>query len=159
MAKVFLICGKICCGKTTYSEKLCMDNNAILLSVDEVMLTLFGQHCGNKHNEYTRKSKKYLLSKSLELIDKNVNVVLDWGFWAKTERKAIKEYYEFRGIDCELHYININDEVWKCRIADRNLSVLADETIAYYVDDIIAAKFDSMFEVPTEDEIDLIIEE
>ena len=25
MAKVILICGKICCGKTTYAEKLCAE--------------------------------------------------------------------------------------------------------------------------------------
>lgn len=31
MPKVYLICGKICCGKTTYAEKLCAENNAILL--------------------------------------------------------------------------------------------------------------------------------
>ena len=68
MAKVILICGKICCGKTTYSQKLCSENNAVLLSVDEITLALFGQHCGDKHDEYVERTEKYLLSKSLELI-------------------------------------------------------------------------------------------
>lgn len=74
MAKVYLICGKICCGKTTYANKICVENNAVLLSVDEITLALFGQHCGDKHDEYVERTEKYLLNKSLELIENNINV-------------------------------------------------------------------------------------
>lgn len=150
MAKVFLICGKICCGKTTYAQKLCNENNAVLLSVDEITLALFGQYCGD---EYVEKTEKYLLNKSLELINNGINVVLDWGFWTKAERKYAKGFYKSRNIVCELHYIDISDETWKYRLNKRNCAVLANETSAYYVDDNLAAKFISIFEVPSEDEI------
>lgn len=156
MAKVFLICGKICCGKTTYAQKLCKEKNAVLLSVDEITLALFGQHCGDKHDEYVEKTEKYLLNKSLELINKGINVVLDWGFWTKAERKAVKEFYKSRNIKWELHYIDISDETWKSRLHKRNNAVLANETSAYYVDDNLAAKFASLFEVPSEEEIDVV---
>ncbi len=156
MAKVFLICGKICCGKTTYAQKLCDENNAVLLSVDEITLALFGQHCGDKHDEYVERTEKYLLNKSLELIKKNINVVLDWGFWTKAERKTIKEFYKSHSIECELHYIEISNETWKSRLHKRNNAVLAEETSAYYVDDNLATKFASIFEVPSEDETDVI---
>ena len=73
MAKVYLICGKICCGKTTYAQKLCSEANAVLFSVDEITLALFGQHCGDKHDEYVERTEKYLLNKSLELIQKDIN--------------------------------------------------------------------------------------
>lgn len=56
MAKVFLICGKICSGKSTYAEYLRTENTAVLLSVDEIMLALFGLYAGNKHDEYTEKN-------------------------------------------------------------------------------------------------------
>ncbi|MBQ2759857.1 MAG: ATP-binding protein [Clostridia bacterium] len=156
MIKVYLICGKICCGKTTYAQKLCADNNAILLSVDEITLALFGQHCGDKHDEYVERAEKYLLNKSLELIENDINVVLDWGFWTKKERKSVKEFYKSRDIECELHYIDINDEIWKYRLNKRNIAVLADETSAYYVDENLAVKFASIFEIPSEEEIDVI---
>ena len=55
MAKVILICGKICSGKSTYAEKLRMENKAVLLSIDEIMLALFGFYVGNKHDEYVEK--------------------------------------------------------------------------------------------------------
>ncbi len=156
MAKVFLICGKICCGKTTYANKICAENNAVLLSVDEITLALFGQYCGDKHDEYVERTEKYLLNKSLELINKGINVVLDWGFWTKAERELAKGFYKSLNIECELHYIDISDETWKSRLHKRNNDVRANETSAYYVDDNLATKFASIFEVPSEDEFDVI---
>ena len=156
MAKVYLICGKLCCGKTTYSQKLCAESDAVLLSVDEMTLTVFGQNCGEKHDEYVLNAKKYLLNKSLELIDKNINVVLDWGFWTRKEREFIKDFYKSHGIDCELHYIDISDDVWKARIEQRNQTVLTDKTSAYYVNENLFAKFSSIFEAPSEDEVDVV---
>ena len=156
MPKAFLICGKICCGKTTYAQKLCNENNAVLLSVDEITLALFGQHCGDKHDEYVERTEKYLLNKSLELIKNNINVVLDWGFWLKEERDYAREFYNSRNIECEFHYINISDETWKARLKKRNSEVIAETTSAYYIDDNLAEKFAAIFEVPSEDEIDVI---
>lgn len=156
MAKAYLICGKICCGKSTYAEQLRILNNAVLLSTDEITLALFGQHCGDKHDEYVERTEKYLLNKSLELIQKDINVVLDWGFWTKAERESVKEFYKSRNIECELYYIDISDETWKARLKKRNSEVLAEETCAYYIDDNLAEKFASIFEVPSEDEIDFI---
>lgn len=69
---------------------------------------------------------------------------------------AVKEIYESRGIEYEFHYIDVSDEIWKYRLNKRNNAVLAEETSAYYVDDNFAAKFASIFEVPSEDEIDVI---
>ena len=156
MPKIYLICGKICCGKTTYAQKLCKENNAVLLSVDEITLALFGQNCGDKHDEYVENTEKYLLNKSLELLKNNINVVLDWGFWTKAERDSAKDFYKSRNIECELHYIDISDKTWKSRLNKRNNAVLANEISAYYVDDNLAIKSASIFEVPSEDEIDVI---
>lgn len=155
MAKVILICGKICSGKSTYAEQLCKNNHTILLSVDEIMLSLFGQHCGDKHDLYSERTKKYMFDKSVKLIENGIDVILDWGFWTKDGRDHAKEFYNDRGIECELHYININDETWKARLKKRNDAVSAEETLAYFVDDNLAAKFNKLFEMPTDDEIDV----
>ena len=156
MAKVSLICGKICSGKSTYAEQLRIQNKAVLLSTDEITLALFGQHCGDKHDDYVERTQNYLFYKSLELVEVEINVILDWGFWMKEERDYAREFYNSRNIDCEFHYIDISDETWKVRLKKRNSEVLARETSAYYVDDNLAEKFGSIFEVPNEDEIDVI---
>ena len=156
MAKVILICGKICSGKSTYAEQLRVQNHAVLLSTDEITLALFGQHCGDKHDDYVERTQNYLFNKSLELIEVGINVILDWGFWLKEERDYAREFYNSRNIEYEFHYIDISDETWKARLKKRNSEVLAKETRAYYIDDYLAEKFAAIFEVPSEDEIDII---
>ena len=156
MPKVYLICGKICSGKSTYAEQLRVQNHAVLLSTDEITLALFGQHCGDKHDDYVERTQNYLFNKSLELIEVGINVVLDWGFWMKEERDYAREFYNSRNIECEFHYIDISNETWQTRLKKRNSEVLSETTSAYYVDDNLAEKFASIFEVPYEEEIDVI---
>lgn len=155
MAKIILICGKICSGKSTYAERMRANNKAVILSVDEIMLGIFGQYVGEKHDEYCENVQKYLFDKSLELIKVGVNVVLDWGFWQKDEREFAKEFYRARNIECELHFIDISEEIWKQRIAKRNSSISQGELNAYFVDENLARKFGAIFEFPSEDEIDV----
>lgn len=158
MSKVYLICGKICSGKTTYSKKLCEENNAILLSVDEIMLSLFDQCCGRElHMEYERRIKDYLLKKSLEIIEKGFDVVLDWGFWTKEERNATKDFYKSRNIKCELHYIEIDEKTWKYQLNKRNNKILENKTKAYYLEHNRALEFASMFKNPDKEEIDIFV--
>lgn len=158
MSKVYLICGRICCGKTTYSRKLCSEKNAIMLSVDEIMLSLFDQCCGEKlHQEYEKRIKNYLFDKSLEIIEKGFDVVLDWGFWTKEERNATKEFYKSRNIDCKLHYIEIDNETWEYQLNKRNNEILENKTKAYFLEHTRALEFASMFEKPDMDEVDICI--
>lgn len=158
MSKVILVCGKICCGKSTYAAQLCIENKAVLLSVDEIMLALFGLYAGDKHDEYVDKTKKYLLDKSVEIIETGISVILDWGFWKKDERTYVKEFYSAKNIEHEFHYIDISDEVWRARLDKRNSAVSAGEANAYIVDDNLAAKFDAIFEMPDKEEIDVWVE-
>lgn len=155
MAKVIMTCGKICSGKSTYAERLRKKNNAVLLSIDEIMLAMFGQYVGEMHDEYVARTEKYLFGKSLEIVESGINVVLDWGVWTKAERAEAREFYKSRGIDYELHYIDVSDEVWRERIAKRNRAISKGELDAYYVDENLAAKFGAIFEPPSEDEIDV----
>lgn len=154
MAKVIMVCGKICSGKSTYAEHLRKQNNAVLLSIDEIMLSMFGQYVGEMHDEYVARTEKYLFGKSLEIIDSGIDVILDWGVWTKSERAEARDFYKSRGIAFELHYIDISDAVWRERIAKRNKLISEGSLDAYYVDENLAAKFGTIFEPPTDKEID-----
>ena len=154
-----MICGKICCGKSTYAKALAQKNRAVVLSVDEIMLNMFGQHCGDMHDEYAERTKKYLFSKSLELLNCGVDVIVDWGPWTKEGRNAVKAFYAARNIAVETHYISVSDAEWQARLKKRNAAVSAGETLDYYVDEGLAEKFSSLFEEPTPDEIDVWVEE
>ena len=51
--------------------------------------------------------------------------------------------------------MDVDSVEWNRRIQKRNQDVLNHESDAYYVDEGLADKFESIFEVPTEDEIDV----
>ena len=158
MSKVYLICGKICSGKTTYAKKLCKENNAILLSVDEIMLSLFDQCCGPKlHQEYEKRIKGYLFDKSLEILEKGSDVILDQGFWTKEERDATKEFYKSRSIECQLHYVEVSDENWAQQLNKRNEEIRNNEVKAYLLSLERASEFASMFREPDNNEIDIFV--
>ena len=104
---------------------------------------------------FIKKIQEYLLEKSVEIIQGGNNAILDWGFWAKDKRVQVKKFYQSRNIKYEFHFIDVNDEEWKARIAQRNNAVLSGKAAAYPVDENLAAKFEDLFEFPAEDEIDV----
>ena len=154
MARVFMMCGKICSGKSTHARVLREKHHAVILSVDEITLALFGQDAGDRMDEYVLRLKKYLYAKSLEVLESGINVVLDWGFWTKKEREFARNYYGSAGIANEFHYIEVDDREWHRRLEQRNHAVINHQSDAYYVDEGLAAKFQSVFEKPEPDEID-----
>ena len=159
MAKVYILCGKICSGKSTYSQQLRKDKKAVILSVDDITLTLLGQNGGDTLDVYVEKLEQYFFQKSVEIVETGINVVLDWGFWTKTERDFAKQFYGSRGIEYEFHYISISDEEWYCRLDRRNKDVQEKKSDAYYVDEGLAQKFKSIFEIPGKEEIDVWVEQ
>lgn len=136
-----------------------MENEAVVLSVDEIMLALFGLYAGEKHDEYTEKTKKYLLEKAVQIVRTDINVILDWGFWRKDERAFVRKFFSSKEIEHEFHYLDISDEEWKTRLDKRNHAVLAGESNAYMVDDNLTAKFCSLFQMPEKEEMDVWVEQ
>ncbi len=155
MAKLILICGKLCCGKTTYAKKLSKEIQAVRFSSDDIMLSLFGKDLGDKHDEVAQRVQNFLIQQSLEIYEAGVSVIVDFGFWKKAQREQIAAFYEEHGIKPEWHYIDIDDETWKRNLEKRNAAVLKNETLDYYVDEGLARKCESRFEKPQPDEIDV----
>lgn len=153
MAKLILICGKLCSGKTTYAKTL----PGVSLSVDELMLSLLDPYLGEMHEVYTSRAKAYLCQKAEELLAMGVDVIFDWGFWKADERKAVRERFSRLGHTVELHYLKIPSNVWEARIEKRNQSVLRGEVQAYHVDDNLRNLFEALFESPEEGELDRLI--
>lgn len=94
MAKVYLICGKLCSGKSTYAKNLTETLPAVLLSCDEITLDILSGNLGDKHDETVIKVKEYLLKKSTEILRAGTDVVLDWGFWTKAVSNNRNERYQ-----------------------------------------------------------------
>lgn len=157
MPEVIMTCGRICSGKSTYARQLQKERGAVILSIDELMLDILGGDTGDKHDEYVRRTEMYLYRKSAEIVAAGASVILDWGFWTRKDRDFAREFYRSRGIGCQLHYVSIDDAEWKRRIEKRNAEVSAGRSDAYFIDEGLAAKFQSLFEQPDEGEMDIVI--
>ena len=157
MAKIILICGKICSGKTYYSEQLKKQENAIVLSCDELSfdLSLNMIDNSNKHDEIMEKVKKYLRKKAVEIVAHGTNVILESGFWGKEERQNVSQYFMKHNISYEWHYIDISDREWQINIKKRNQLVRENKENAYYLDEGLLEKLLSRSEKPSKDEIDI----
>lgn len=156
MAKVIAICGKICSGKTYYANEIKEKENAVVLSCDELSKILFDNNLGEKHDEMSQRVWQYLLKKSIDIIKTNTNVILDWGFWSKDNRKYISNYFNSEKIECEWHYIDIDDKSWKQNIEERNKNILDGiGGDSYYLDDGLMKKLLSKWEIPTKEEINI----
>jgi predicted kinase len=158
MAKIIMLCGRLCSGKSTYSAQLKSRTGAVVLSVDELMIALLGRDTGEMHDEYVRRAEGYLYNKAAEIASAGTDVVLDQGFWTRESRAKARELFSSVGVPCELHYIHVTDAEWERRIARRNAEVAEGRSDAYFVDDGLKAKFISLFEAPDESEITVRIE-
>ena len=157
MAKVILICGKICSGKTTYAKSLIKVNSAVLLSSDEIGLALFGSNGLYELGCAVEKLQKYLYRKSLEIIEAGINVIIDWGFWKQAERQEASAFFKKHNVAFEWHYIDAPDEVLRENLSKRNREVEEERTLCYYVDENLVNGFWDMFEVPAKNEMDVWI--
>ena len=157
MAKVILVCGKICSGKSYYSKHIKDSLNAVIISPDEATYELINNEQGEFYDIFSEKLIKYLTKKVGEIVTSGVNVIFERGLWTKEERKKAVKYYNDRNIECEIHYVSVDNETWMKNIAERNKKVKEiKETSDFYIDEGLIRKSETLWEEPTEDEVDVI---
>lgn len=115
---VTLMCGKIASGKTTEAEKIAK-TGAVLLSCDELMLTVFTECLGSKHAETERRCLKYLFHMAKQLDEKGIDSVIDAGFWSREERSEAEAYFDAAGVLFEWKKVEAPDDIRRQRIKAR----------------------------------------
>ncbi len=159
MSEIILLCGKVCCGKSFYANKLQNERNIVILSVDELMLSLFPEHLGNRHCEVVRQSKEFLTLQAEKIAAAGCDVLLEYGLWGKAERDELRAKFESLGHKVRLVYIKASDkrilENAKKRNADKASGM---EKFSYEADEALLSKCSAMFCEPSEDECDEIID-
>jgi len=155
MAKIILLCGRVCSGKSTYAKKLMKEIHAVRLDPDEIMLKIHGEHTGKRHEEILQSTLELLYEKAVETYYNDVNVIIDFGFWQRKYREEANLYFKKQNIRPEWHFIDVDESTWKERIKKRNAAVKAGSEASYYIDDIIIAKFTNQKDIPEKDEYDI----
>lgn len=157
MAKIHLIYGKLCSGKTTLAKELARTEGGVVLSSDELMLTIFPEDgLGNAYDAISSRVTEYLWKKAFEIASAGMDVILDWGFWTERARQEALSRCREKNVPVLRHLIDIPDDEWHRRIDARNRAVQAGQVQAYPVDEGLYRKFLSRYQPPAADEIDVV---
>ena len=157
MAKAIITCGKICSGKSFYSNKIKNELNAVIISPDEATYDLINNEQGEFYNIFSERLNNYLTKKVGEIVQAGANVIYERGLWSKKERKKIKEFYKNMGIQCEIHYIYDENETWKKNIDERNKRITdGNGGSNFYLNNGLMKKLELLWEEPDSSEVDFI---
>ena len=157
MGKVILLCGKICSGKSYYARSIKESLNAVIISPDEITYELLNNEQGEFYDIFSKRLNKYLTKLVGEIALSFSNVIYERGLWTKEERKEVVKYYREKNIECELHYICVDDDIWKLNIRERNKRIEdGNGGSDFYLDEGLINKLEKLWEEPTKDEYDVI---
>lgn len=149
MNKIIALCGKPGSGKSFIADKISKEIKCLIFSADKIMLKLFGEIEGRELFETKLQACKEMIYEICDSILENTNgnIIIDFGFWKKAERKWFKE--RFNKYKVIFVYVNTDDNVCWERIQKRNNENKEDN----YNFDLNTFKFlASLFEEFSDDE-------
>lgn len=120
---LFFFCGKMGAGKTTKSKQIAQDNNAVLISEDEWLESLYpGQiKTFNDYLEFSGKLKPLITSHVQNILCTGTDVVMDFPANTVSQRKWFKNIFTEINAPHELIFLNISDEICLEHIAQRRI--------------------------------------
>ena len=117
-----LVCGKIAAGKSTLATRLSLQPTTVLISEDVWLSRLYPGEILNL-DDYVRCSGR-LREAIGEHVDKllcaGLSVVLDFPANTDRIRHWMRGIIDSAGVEHELHYIDVSDEICKSRLRQRN---------------------------------------
>jgi predicted kinase len=121
-----LLVGKLGSGKTSFARDR-EEKGAVRFSLDEWMIRLYGQHMSDElREERSARCRRLFLDMAIETAALGVDVVLDCGFWKRSERAAARERLRRAGLPVEILFFDLPvDERWR-RLCTRNEKLPAD---------------------------------
>jgi len=129
MATLHLMVGLPCSGKTTLAKQLERDLGALRLTPDEWHRHLFGQDATHPdHDERHARVEELQWAVAADALRRGLDVILDFGFWARAERDSFRERAASLGAASVIHYLDVPHEELFDRLARRNADESDDVT-------------------------------
>ena len=139
-------------GKTTLARKLERECSALRLTTDEWHVLLFGQDAKEPDHDARHTLIEAMLwkiaSRALEL---GVNVILDFGFWAREEREDYRSRAKQLGASSEVHFLDVPEDELMRRLAIRNSQL---SQASFHIPENMMKPWIAFFQRPTPDELE-----
>ncbi|WP_096622304.1 AAA family ATPase [Calothrix sp. NIES-3974] len=148
---LIFFCGKMGAGKSTLSRQISQELNAILLSEDDWLSTLYPEEINNfdDYLKYANRLKPLLKSHIRSILNSGISVVMDFPANTRNQRAWFKEIFFHEGIPHRLIYLDVDDKTCIEQIAQRRetnpeRALFDTEEVFYHVT--------SFFQPPSADE-------
>jgi predicted kinase len=118
----YVICGFIGAGKTTFARKLEKETGAVRITKDEWVIKKFGNKITADKNFETYDSHITEVTRTyaLTLLKAGTDVIIDEGFWTKSQRNDIKKKILDIGAKPILYYVECPVEKMRERVVVRS---------------------------------------
>jgi predicted kinase len=154
MATVHLICGLPCSGKSTYSKSLKADTGGVHFTLDYWLITCYGPY-DIEEAGYETHVRRVVACRTLiwdtakEFLDRNVDVILDDGFFFREHRIQYVKMAEAYRAETKIHYMEASKDVIRTRLEKRNKAL---PEFNFHIDPGRIEDFFRSFEVPSPEE-------
>ena len=147
---VYLICGFIGAGKTTFAKKLEGKTGAVRITKDEWSIRFIGNDPTiDGYAEWDTKIIELSRDVAFQLVEKGIDVIIDEGFWEKETRVKMKKRIEALGAKEVLYYLDTPIETIRERVVGRNSNLTKD---SFKISREMLDNYLKYWQAPSEDE-------
>ncbi len=124
----YVICGFIGAGKTTFARKLEKETGAIRVTKDEWIIKIFGNKItlDNNFEVYDKNITKLATDIAFKILKAGKDVIIDEGFWVKSQRDDIKKRILQVGAKPIFYYVESSVKKMKERVINRSKNPTKD---------------------------------
>jgi predicted kinase len=158
MATLHLMVGLPGSGKTTLARQLESQHAALRLTVDEWHVRLFGSDVRDDsddaafatHNTRHAAIEALLWETAARVLALGLDVILDFGFWTRSERDQFRAKARDLGVGFRIHFADVSEQVLLERIRARNAQLPPG---TFHIPEIKLKEWMRVFEPPSSDEL------
>lgn len=124
----YVICGFIGSGKTTFARKLEIETGALRITKDEWIIKIYGNKVTSDKNfeVYDKKITELAKDIAFKILKSGGDVIIDEGFWVKSQRDDIKKKILNIGAKPILYYVECPVEKMRERVVNRSKNPTKD---------------------------------
>src|SRR3989338_2223141 len=147
----YVICGFIGAGKTTFARKMEKETKAIRITKDEWIIKIFGNKITSDKNfeVYDKNITELATNIAFKILKAGKDVILDEGFWVKSQRDDIKKKILQVGAKPIFYYVKTSVEKMKERVINRSNNPTKD---SFEINEEMFDKYLKYWEPPKKEE-------